>query len=350
MAVAFLAVGLLGRGLLRRALLGGGLLGRGLLGRCLLGRLLPGRRPGRPPLGQQLGRPLDGEGLDVIPPAQRGVGRAVGHVGAEPPVLDHHGQTGVGIGAHLTERPLGVAATPGLGLGEQGQGLVDGDRQDLVLRREAPGVGPALEIRPELAVVGDDLLVGLGIGAHHPRDAQQVEGLLEGDGGRRHGGEQRGGAGLRAAVHQLAELHVGAEPPGPDLHRQARLGVLAQDPVGGRGLEERLGPLHRELVGGQVVGDGHPVLPPLQVGPVATHPGHDVLAVGAHADGDGVDLAGVDLPEVGAHLPLEAEAAHLAGHRDGIGAPRLGLAGAVPVAMAVPDPGTASPLAPPLPK
>src|ERR1019366_8288592 len=43
------------------------------------------------------------------------------------------------------------------------------------------------------------------------------------------------------------------------------------------------------------------------VGAVATHPGHDLLPVGARPDGDRVDLPGVDLSEVGADFALESE-------------------------------------------
>ena len=87
------------------------------------------RRPGRPALGQQLGGPLDGDRLDVVALAQRRVGGAVGHVGTEPPVPQHDGQLGLGVGARAPRSgPAAVPAPARLGLGEEGQRLVEGRR------------------------------------------------------------------------------------------------------------------------------------------------------------------------------------------------------------------------------
>ena len=80
LAAAFFAGVFFAGGLLR-----GGLLGRGLL-RRLLGGLL--QRRALPPVGEQLGGPLDGDRLDVVALAQAGVGLAVGDVGTEPALAD----------------------------------------------------------------------------------------------------------------------------------------------------------------------------------------------------------------------------------------------------------------------
>ena len=70
-----------------------------------LARLLgpgPARRgAGGPPVGQELGGPLDGHRLDVVALAQRGVGGPVGHVRPEPALAQHHRRPGFGVGAEL---------------------------------------------------------------------------------------------------------------------------------------------------------------------------------------------------------------------------------------------------------
>ena len=154
------------------------------------GPLLARRRAGGAALGQELGRPVHVDRLDRVTLAQTGIGRAVGDVGAEPSVLDDDGQVGGGIRAELAQRCRGGASAALLGLGEQRPRLVQRHRQELVLAREAPRVGPSLEVRTEAAVVRDDLLACLRVGADRPRDAEQVERLLERKRRRVHGGEQ----------------------------------------------------------------------------------------------------------------------------------------------------------------
>ena len=85
-----------------------------LLGRRLLGRRRPvgGRQPGARPTAR---RPARRSASRPRPPAQRRVGGAVGHVGTEASVLDHHGQAGVGVRSDLAERPLGAATPRALG-------------------------------------------------------------------------------------------------------------------------------------------------------------------------------------------------------------------------------------------
>ena len=135
---------------------------------------------------------------------------------------------------------------------------------------------PALQVRAEPAVVGHDLLARRRDRCPtDPGDAQQLEGLsrvmvsgviVENSDAVR---------GLAVAVGRLAQLHVGPEAAGPDLHRQARLGVVAEHAVaGGRG-QQLLGPLDGQLVGGQVLGDRRPVLAALEVRAVAADPHHD---------------------------------------------------------------------------
>ena len=78
-------------------------------------------------VGQQLGRALDGDRLDVVALAQAGVGLAVGDVGAEPALADGHRALGHRVVAELLERLGRGAAAPLLGLGEDRQRLVEGD-------------------------------------------------------------------------------------------------------------------------------------------------------------------------------------------------------------------------------
>ena len=137
-AVAFAGVGLLRparspssrRPSSRRRLLGGGLLRGGLLRRGLLrGRLL-GRRAffaggllRAPPSCAAAGplarfsasislASLDGQRLERLAAPQRRVGLAVGHVRAEPAVLDHQRLLGDRVVAHLAQRRRGGPALP----------------------------------------------------------------------------------------------------------------------------------------------------------------------------------------------------------------------------------------------
>ena len=75
-------------------------------GREALERLL------RPPLGQQVAGPLDRDRRRVVGRAQRRVGGAVGDVGAEAAVLDHHRQPGRRVVADLAQRRLRLRRGP----------------------------------------------------------------------------------------------------------------------------------------------------------------------------------------------------------------------------------------------
>ena len=155
----------------RRLLLGGRLLRRGLLRRrarlrgcllrgCLLGRLLA--RPGLATLGEQLGRPLRRDLLEQIAAAQRRVRLAVGHVDAEPAVLGHDRTPAHRIVAELAQRRLRCPPAPVLpGLREQGERLVERDREELLLGVDRPVVLALAHERAVATVAGfDDLPVG----------------------------------------------------------------------------------------------------------------------------------------------------------------------------------------------
>src|SRR5699024_8030139 len=295
----------------RRALLArGGALGRGLL----LGRAL------RALLGELLDRDLPGDLLDLLGRAQRDVRGAVGDVRAETAVLDHDRLLAGGIGAELLQRGLGRGPAPRLGLGVDLLRLLEGDREDLLLRLQGARVGALLHVRAVAAVLGGDL-GAVRRSAHHAGQAQQRRGVLEGDGGEVHRLQQRAGArlGLLRRRHLLAigrlrlRQHLGdvravAAVLGDDL--VTRLGIGAQHaPVVLAALEHLLRLLDGQLVRRDLVRDVRAarigaldelaVLVPgelLDVGAVPAHPQRDALT-----DLDAVDRAGVDLAQVVDH-------------------------------------------------
>ena len=170
-------------------------------------------------------------------------------------------ETEAGVGAVAVEEMFAVDEDPPAfadeerhRIGHHGHRFVEGDVGQLVLRGQAPGVRPALEIRSELAVEGHHVLAALGILPHRARNAQELERLLEGEGARVHGREERRRARLRPAVDHLAQLHVGTEAPGLDLDVQPGLGVDPEHPVVGGCGQQLLGPGHGQLVGCHVVG------------------------------------------------------------------------------------------------
>ena len=128
----------------------------------------------------------------------------------------------------------------------------------------------------------------------------------EGDGLGRHRPEQRRRPGTLAALDRLPELDVGTEAARAHEHGEPAVGSVpsVRSPDGAsRSSSARS---TRELVGREVLGDRRPVLAALEVRPVAAHAHDDGLALGVGPDGDRVDLAGVDLPEVRGHVLLEA--------------------------------------------
>ena len=189
------------------------------------------RRARGPAIGEQLGGALDGDRLGLVALAQRGVGGAVGHVGPESARAHHDRRRGLGVLAQLPERRRRARPAARLGLGEQSQRLVEGDRQQLLLGLEAAGVGALLHIRPEAAVEGLDLLARRRVGAHRPGQAQQLERLVQADGLGRHRLEERRRPGPLATVDRLAELDVGAEAARAHEHGETAVGIGAQGAV-----------------------------------------------------------------------------------------------------------------------
>src|SRR5690606_8752839 len=180
---------LLGRPGLRR-LLGRRLLDRRLLGRRLLGRSLlpaPLRRTGVAADLEQLGRPLDGDPLDGFALSQRRVRLPVGDVGTEAPVLHHLRLARDRVVAQLLERRgrRGATTAERLGLGEDLHGLLEGDREELLLAVEAAGLVLPAEVGAVAAVLGDDL-AALGVLPDDAGQRQQLERLLQRDRAQRH--------------------------------------------------------------------------------------------------------------------------------------------------------------------
>src|SRR6185312_9925895 len=139
-----------------------------LFGRCRLLRggglrrrlARPRGRGGGPPVGEQLGTALRRDGRHLVALAQRGVGLAVGHVGAEPPVLDHHRLAAHRVVAQLAQRGRGggPAAAARLGLREQRLRLVEGDGEHVLLGRQRAALGAALDVGTVPAVLHGDRL------------------------------------------------------------------------------------------------------------------------------------------------------------------------------------------------
>src|SRR6266545_4496948 len=227
--------------LLGGGFLGGGLLRRGLFGGRLLGGALAGRgRALGAALGQQLSGALDGDLLDRVAPAQRRVGLAVGDVRAEPAFLDHHGLVRRRVVAQLPQRRGGGRpATPGLGLREQGQRLVEGHSEELLLVLEGARVVALGQVRSVAARPGQDLDAVLR-GADDPGERQQPQRVLQRQRVDRLRLEQR--------RRLLAALHVRAVAAGLDHDRLAGLRILAEFAFAAALLEQLL-----DLVGGQFV-------------------------------------------------------------------------------------------------
>ena len=138
----------------------------------------PSSRPGPPsssapdpwPASRRASRTglLDGQLLRGLPAPQRRVELAVGHVRAEPALLDHHRLLGDRVRAHLPQRRGGGPALPGLGRGEQRQRLVQRDGEQLLLAVQRAEVVAALDVRA-VPPVGRDDLRALRVLAEQPR-------------------------------------------------------------------------------------------------------------------------------------------------------------------------------------
>ena len=92
-----------------------------------------------------------------LPAPQRRVGLAVGDVRAEPAVLDDQRLLGDRVVPSSRSGGAGGPAAAGLRRGEQRQRLLQGDREDLLLGLQRPGVVAPLDVRAVPAGCGEDL-------------------------------------------------------------------------------------------------------------------------------------------------------------------------------------------------
>src|SRR5262249_58449849 len=106
-------------------------------------------------LGRELLSRLGGDRLDRVAPAEARVRLPVGHVRAETALLDGDRLATDRVVAELFERRRGGPAAAGLGRREQGEGVLEGGREELLLRLERARLGALLHIRPVAAVRGD---------------------------------------------------------------------------------------------------------------------------------------------------------------------------------------------------
>src|SRR5687767_11366392 len=113
-----------------------------------------GRRPLRTPLRQQLDGTLGRERLHVVAAPEARVRLAVGDVGPEAALLEHDRLAGGWIRAELLQRRLRRgAATSFLWFREELERLVQGDREQLLLRLERPRLVALLHVRAVAAVL-----------------------------------------------------------------------------------------------------------------------------------------------------------------------------------------------------
>ena len=232
------------------------------------------------PFGQQLDRPLRGDRLGRVALAQRRVGLAVGDVGAEPAVPEHDRLAGSGVVAELAQRRRGRARrpAPGFRLREQLPGLVQGDREHLLLGLQRPAVRTLLDVGPVTAVLGGHrLAVDLAQG---PRQGQQPQRVIQRHAVQVHGLQQRGGARLGRRGRVVVQLlgHVRAEPARLRDDRPAGGRVGAEDLVAGRPGQQLGGQLGGQLVRRGALGDVGPLAVAFQVRAVPADPDHDVGA------------------------------------------------------------------------
>ena len=154
---------------------------RGLGRRPTSRRLLLGR--GRCALlHEQLDRLLARDRLGCQVARQGPVGDAVGDVGAEASLLDGDRLLGRRVVAQLPQRRSGRGAAATLGLGVDGQRLVERRREQRLLGGERPRVGALLQVRPVATVLRGDLGARLGVDADHARQRQQQQRVVQRDG------------------------------------------------------------------------------------------------------------------------------------------------------------------------
>src|SRR5918996_4126790 len=125
---------------------------------------------------QQLGRPFGRDPLHRVPPAQARVRLAVGHVRPEAAVADHDLPPGRRILAQLAERPArGSSPAAARWLSEELLGLVQRDREELLLALERARLGAFLDIRAVAPVLRGHLLaVELADYARQRQEPQRV--------------------------------------------------------------------------------------------------------------------------------------------------------------------------------
>ena len=188
---------------------------------------------------------------------QRRVRRAVGHVVAVAAGQQLHRLIGDGRVLERLERLArgAAAAAAGLGLRQQLDRLLQRHVERRHLARQRARLAAALDVRPELAVEGDDRLFRLRMLAERPRQREQLERDFERHVARLHARQQRRVLRLLVLVAG-AHLHVGPKAALLQIDRLVRIGMNAQRLVADARLLEhfqRLG--QRQLVGRHVLRD-----------------------------------------------------------------------------------------------
>ena len=273
---------------------------------------------------------LGREGVRIVSLAQRSVRLAVGHVGPEAAVAKRDGPAAHRVGAELTQRrSRGALPAAALGLGQERERARDVDGEQVLFLLEAATILAAGDVGTVPAVLRRDL-DPLGIGADDPGQRQQLQRVFEGEilGALR--AQQGRGLGLVPVVGVLAELDVGAEPAVLEEHLEAGVRVDAQQPVATRRVEHLDRLLEGHLVGRHVLGNVAGLVLALEVGTEAADADRDLVSFAVLAEGEGVDLARVDLLELlGDDVP-QTEAAGAVGPLAEVEAlePRNGLFGA----------------------
>src|SRR5205823_7133379 len=131
-------------------------------------------------LGEQLDGSLRADSLDRVTLTQTRVRLPVRDVGAEPPRPENDRSAGRRIGPELAERAGRTAsAASSRGLREEGAGLVERDREELILGLEGARLGALLHVRPIATVLRRHVLtVEL---ADESRKGEELRRLLERD-------------------------------------------------------------------------------------------------------------------------------------------------------------------------
>ena len=201
--------------------------------------------------------------------------------------------------AELGQGWLGGAATATLlRLGEDRAGLFQGDREELVLRREAPAVGVLLDVRPVTAVLCGDLLAVV-LDADDPRERQQVQRVFQGHRRRIHGGEERRTLRLLLRARRyFTQLDERPEASGDHEHGQPGLGIVPELTRPRRDGEQLLGLLGGELVGREIRRDRTLLVAAFDVGAVRPDPHDELAPFGVDTHVHRVDLGLVDLGDV----------------------------------------------------